>query len=235
MELVQKKIIPVRGIRKIIARNMLNSIQNSCQLTMTSSCDATQLMELRKSFKSNSLLKEITINDLLITIVSRIVARNSSINGHFYHDKIIQFSHVNIGFAVDTPKGLFVPVIEKSDTLTLRDLSIETKRLIRACKDGTITMDEMSGGTFTISSLGTFGIEIFTPVINSPEIAILGVGTISECLRQKEMSFEFYPRLSLSLTIDHQAIDGAPAARFLQELTQNITEAKNIIHKGDIG
>ena len=131
-----------------------------------------------------------------------------------------QYSHVHLGVAVDTPRGLMVPTVRYADTLTLRDLAAEAKRLAVACVESRITPDELTGGTFTVTNLGAFGVESFTPVLNPPQVGILGVGNINLKPVQVGETVEFIPHIGLSLTINHQVVDGAPAARFLQALAQ---------------
>ena len=146
-------------------------------------------------------------------------------NAHFTEGRILQFQRVHLAFAVDTPRGLLVPVIRGADRLTLKRLSAEAARLAQACQQGSALPEELAGGTFTVSNLGALGIEFFTPVINPPQVAILGVGGIS--LKPVPVPAEpagaaFKPHLALSLTANHQVLDGAPAARFLAELCRNI-------------
>jgi pyruvate dehydrogenase E2 component (dihydrolipoamide acetyltransferase) len=130
---------------------------------------------------------------------------------------------VHLGCAVDTPKGLLVPVVKFADTLSLKQLSDEFKRLATASMEGKAQPDDLTGGTFTVTNLGAMGIDTFTPVINVPEVAILGVGGISmRAVEDADGDMVFVPHIGLSLTIDHQAVDGAPGARFLKALCDNI-------------
>ncbi|GAI70325.1 unnamed protein product, partial [marine sediment metagenome] len=141
-----------------------------------------------------------------------------------------EFKHVHLGFAVDSPRGLMVPIIHNAHLLSLEKISKEARRLSAACQEETILPDELNGGTFTISNLGTMGIESFTPILNVPQVAILGICSISLKPVMKENEIKFIPHIGLSLTFDHRAVDGAPAARFLQELAMAIAkfELKNI-------
>jgi pyruvate dehydrogenase E2 component (dihydrolipoamide acetyltransferase) len=134
------------------------------------------------------------------------------------------FKHVHLALAVDTPRGLVVPVIRYADTLSLKNISLEAMRLATACQDGRIAPDELSGGTFTVTNLGTFEIESFTPILNPPQVAILGVGNINLKPVNVNGEVQFIPHIGLSLTINHQVVDGAPGARFLQALSQNLTD-----------
>ena len=218
-------IFPLKGIRKTIAARMLSSLQSSAQLTMNAFADARALRAYRERLKHSDDalgLRRVTINDLVMYAVVRTLAAFPALNAHLKDDAIHQFSAVNLGFAVDTPRGLIVPVIHNAAALSLRLLSSEAARLATACSDGTIKPDELDGGTFTVSNLGGLGIETFTPVLNTPQVAILGVGNIA--LKPVEVgdTVQFIPHIGLSLTIDHRAIDGAPGARFLQALAKNI-------------
>jgi pyruvate dehydrogenase E2 component (dihydrolipoamide acetyltransferase) len=132
--------------------------------------------------------------------------------------KIIEFGNVHLGFAVDTPRGLMVPVIRYANLMSLKQLSAEAKRLAKACIDGTVDPDALKGGTFTVTNLGAMGIESFTPVLNAPEVGILGVCAIQPKPVMKGKEVEFVPHMGLSLTFDHAAADGAPAARFLASM-----------------
>ena len=203
---------------------MLKSLQSTAQLTLNTSADASKLLSYRKWLKSSPTklgLDRITINDLVIYAVAKTLPKYRALNAHFLGDKILEFDHVHLGIAVDSPRGLMVPVICNAHLLSLKEISKEAKRLSNACLEGNILPDELNGGTFTVTNLGTMtmGIESFTPILNVPQVAILGVCSIYLKPIMKEDKVQFIPHLGLSLTIDHRAVDGAPAARFLQELT----------------
>ncbi len=218
---------PLKGVRKVIAERMLASVQTTAQLTLNSSADARALQRLRRRFKETDAtlgLGGVTLNDLLHFAVSRTVQRFGYMNSHMGDSKIRQFRHVHLGFAVDTPKGLMVPTIRFADRLSLLQMSEEAKRLAAACQQGSAEADELANGTFTVTNLGGLGIEHFTPVLNPPQVAILGVSNIQLKPVAGESEVEFVPSIGLSLTIDHRAVDGAPAARFLQALCEAIAE-----------
>jgi len=219
--------IPVKGVRKITAARMAESLATTAQLTMNASADATELLAYRKQLKNSPAdmgLQGISINDLLLFAVSRVLGSYPELNAHWMGKSIRQFERVHLGMAVDTDRGLMVPVIRNADFLTLKQLAVETKRLVSACRDGSITSDELKDGTFTISNLGAMGIESFTPVLNVPQVAILGVGNIQLKPVQAENEVIFKPHMGLSITIDHQAVDGAPGARFMNDLTQQLAQ-----------
>jgi len=227
--------IPVRGIRKVTARRMMESIHGTCQLSLHGWADATALKRMRAGFKASdpSLgLSKITITDLVLFAVSRTLVDFPEFNAHFLGDKILRFSQVHLGMATDTPRGLLVPVIRNAAVRSLSDISATAKNLAVACMDGSIAPDDLTGGTFTVSNVGSFGIEAFTPVLNIPEVAILGVGSIAlKPVEDKDGSVSFVPHIGLSLTIDHQAVDGAPGARFLQTLASNIASIDLLLAK----
>ena len=215
------KEISVEGVRKIISERMLKSLQSTAQLTLNTSADASNLLACRESLKSNPQMKrlsKININDFLLYIVANILPKFKNMNAHFLKDKILEFEHVHLGFAVDSPRGLMVPIIHNAHLLSLEEISQEARRLNTACQGETILPDELNGGTFTVTNLGTMGVESFTPILNIPQVAILGVCSISLKPIMKEDKIQFKPYIGLSLTFDHQAVDGAPAAKFLQEL-----------------
>ena len=215
------KEIPVEGVRKIISERMLTSLQSTAQLTLNTSVDASNLLACRKSLKSSPRMKglsKININDFLLYIVANVLPKFKNINAHFFKDKILEFEHVHLGFAVDSPRGLMVPIIHNAHLLSLEEISQEARRLSTACQEETILPDELNGGTFTVTNLGTMGIESFTPILNVPQVAILGICSISLKPVIKDNEIKFIPNIGLSLTFDHRAVDGAPAAKFLQEL-----------------
>lgn len=226
--------IPIEGVRKIISERMLVSLQSTAQLTLNASADASNLLACRESLKSSPQmegLSKININDFLLYIVANILPKFKNMNAHFLKDKILEFEHAHLGFAVDSPRGLMVPVIHNAHLLSLKEISKEARRLSTACQEDTILPDELNGGTFTVTNLGTMGIESFTPILNVPQVAILGICSISLKPIMKDNEIKFIPHIGLSLTFDHRAVDGAPAAKFLQELDRlianfNLTDIK---------
>jgi pyruvate dehydrogenase E2 component (dihydrolipoamide acetyltransferase) len=227
--------VSTKGIRKLIADRMLQSLRNHAQLTLNSSADARSLQSFRKKLKESPEalgLSGITLNDFILYAVSRTLPGYPELNAHWAGDKILRFTRIHLAFAVDTPRGLMVPVIKNADLLSLKAISTEAKRLAKACTEGGITPDELAGGTFTISNLGALGIESFTPVLNAPQVAILGVCSVTPKPVITGEKVEFIPAIGLSLTIDHQAVDGAPGARFLKELTEAIADFEILLAKG---
>ncbi len=226
------KVVPIRGIRKLIAERMLESLKNSAQLTLNSSADATALLNVRKRFKNSSVYKEfqsITINDLIHYAVIKTLPEHPELNSLLVGDKIEYYNRIHLGFAVDTPRGLIVPVIKQAQDFNLLKLSYEARRLAAASLSGKIDTQELSGATFTVTNLGNLGIESFTPVLNLPQTGILGINTITLKPIDRGNGVEFIPHISFSLTVDHRAIDGAVGARFLQSLSKTILEIDLVI------
>lgn len=212
---------PLRGIRKTIARRMLESAQTTAQLTLNSSADATALIAFRQRLKNSDEalgLRSVTINVLLMYALARTLPDFPDLNAIYENETIYRHQAVNLGLAVDTPRGLLVPVVHQAESLSLKQLSSECRRLIRACREGSIQPEEMTGGSFTLTNLGGLGIESFTPLLNPPQVAILGAGSINLKPIQGGDGPIFVPHIGLSLTVNHQVIDGAPAARFLAAL-----------------
>lgn len=222
------------GIRRAISKSMHTSLSTMAQLTHNVSFDATQILNYRKSLKaSGGEYAGITIGDIVLFAVSRTVLNHPDLNANMLDDNTIRlFKHVNLGVAVDTPRGLMVPTIEKADTLSLLEISKAVKELANACRDGGISPDKLSGGSFTVSNLGSLGIESFTPVINPPQTGILGVCcTVDRVRKAADGSIELYPAMGLSLTYDHRAVDGTPASKFLQELCRNLENFTALLAK----
>lgn len=218
--------IPVKGIRKIIADRMFQSLQKTAQLTLHSSFQAKNLLNYRSKLKESYEKvsnRDININHLIMFGIIKALKEYPEMNSHYHHDKIVQFSEIHLGFAVDTEEGLKVPVIHQTEQYSLEQFAQKVQNLTQQCLDRSIQPDDLAGGTFTVTNLGNLGIEYFTPILNSPQTGIMGIG----CQQIKPIiyahSIEFIPVIGLSLTFDHRVIDGAPAARFLK-LVINILE-----------
>ena len=161
---------------------------------------------------------------MVLYAVSRTLSAHANLNAHYFEEegKMRLFSAVNLGIAVDTERGLLVPTLFGADKLSLNEISVKAKELITAAQKGSIAPDLLRGASFTITNLGSLGVESFTPVINPPQTGILGVDTITRRIKEVAGKDVFYPAMGLSLTFDHRAIDGAPAARFLRDLCANL-------------
>lgn len=231
-------IVKNSNIRKTIARNMHDSLQQMAQLTVFASFDATSLLAVRERIKAraaaaanaaknNPTAKEpvnITVNDMINFAVSRTILDFPTLNAHFNSETTTIFHDVHLGVAVDTKNGLLVPTVFNANKLSLRQIAATSKELAKACQEGKATPQMLSGGTFTTTNLGALRIEAFTPIIAPPQTAIIGIGSIDYKTRFENGEYSHYPAINLSLTFDHRAVDGAPAARFLKALCENLED-----------
>ena len=226
------RVEKMSNMRKLIAKSMYNSLQNSAQLTHMLGADARKIQALRK--KAKKALEEgkidanITINDLVCYAVVKALKKFPNVNSHCLGDAMRIFNTVNLGLAVDTERGLMVPAVKGAENLNIVGFSKALKKVADDCKKGCINPDLLSSeaASFTVSNLGGYGVEWFTPIINVPQSAILGVGTITA--RPKDLgagAYAFVPYLGLSLTYDHRAIDGGEATKFLKQVA---TEIENL-------
>jgi len=220
---------PVSNVRKLIARAMHSSLQNSAQLTHHMSADVRNLLKARQKikegFKAGTEKQDITLNDMVCWCVIRALEKHPGANSHFMGETVKTFNKVHLGIAVDTSRGLMVPAVKNAEEMSLHQLSKGLKSVADACRKGSVDPEliQSSAASFTVSNLGNYGVEMFTPVINLPQVAILGVCTIIN--RPADLgnnTFGFVPYIGLSLTYDHRAIDGGPATLFLKEIKEQI-------------
>jgi len=217
------------NMRKIIAKSMHASLQNSAQLTHHLGADARTIQNLRKkakkAFEAGMLSANLTINDFVCFAVVKALKKFPNVNSHFLGESMRLFNKVHLGLAVDTERGLMVPAVRNADDLSIIGLSNQLKEVANACKKGAISPELLAAeaATFTVSNLGAYGVEMFTPVINLPQSAILGVNTIVP--RPKDLGdgvYGFVPYIGLSLTYDHRSLDGGEATRFLKQIAIEI-------------
>ncbi len=228
--------VKLPNIRRVIAKSMHASLSNMAQLTLNATFDASEIMSYRASLKANGEklgMNNITLNDMVLFAVAKTLLGHRDLNANYLDDKDIMryFSHVNLGVAVDTPRGLLVPTVFCADTLSLNELAARTKSVIKDAQAGTINPDLLRGASFTVTNLGSLGVESFTPVINPPQTGILGVDTITRRVKLVDGKDVFYNAMGLSLTFDHRALDGAPAAKFLKELCANLENFNLLLAK----
>jgi pyruvate dehydrogenase E2 component (dihydrolipoamide acetyltransferase) len=217
--------IQVAGRRKIIAERLSQSARETVPVTITSRVDATNLVSLREQFKATGQKPVPAIHDIIAKLLAEVLNQFPLLASRWEGADIVQPDpdQIHIGLAVDTPGGLIVPVIRNVSSQSLMSLAVESARVIQKARDGKLSTSEMQGAVFTITNLGAFGIDAFTPVINLPETAILGLGAIRrEPVVAEDGRIEVRQIMTLSLTFDHRVIDGAPAARFLQTLVNAI-------------
>ncbi len=223
------KVVKMSNMRKLIANAMYNSLQNSAQLTHHLGADARRLQALRKkakkAYEEGRIKANVTINDLVCFAVIKALQKFPNANSHCLGDAMRIFEKVHLGLAVDTERGLMVPAVKNADDLSIVGLSSQLKKVAEECKKGSINPDLLSSqaASFTVSNLGNYGVEVFTPIINVPQSAILGVNTIVP--RPKDLGggvYGFVPFIGLSLTYDHRALDGGEATRFLKQIAIEI-------------
>ena len=213
---------PLKGIRKVISERMMHSLASSAQLTYTATAKAQGLLDMRKKLKESDPklgLNKVTIGDLVGFAAVKTAAKHPAHNAHLVDGVLTTFERVHLGFACDTPRGLLVPTVRNASQLSLGQFSAICKDLAAQAIEGNISPDLLGGATFTVSNLGGFGIESFTPLLNVPQTAILGVDAIfPRAYTDEKGKVRAEQRIGLSLTADHRVIDGADAARFLQDL-----------------
>ncbi|MEO6062587.1 MAG: 2-oxo acid dehydrogenase subunit E2, partial [Thermoflexales bacterium] len=216
---------PMSSTRKLIAERMMTTLRTVAPVTLTTEVDATELVRLRESLKAdaaNGGAEVPSYNDLLAKIAATALAAHPQLNARIEGDEVVTEASAHIGIAVDTERGLLVVVVRDAQDKTVRQIAQASRELIARAKDGKATMNDLRGSTFSITNLGVYDIDAFTPIINAPECAILGVGRIVAkpvILKDKVKARKM---LALSLTFDHRLVDGAPAARFLQRIKQLI-------------
>ena len=230
--------IPLSGMRAIIAQRMAASAHQTAAVTLTTEADATELVALRTRLNESPgerLGFRISYNDILLKIVARCLRDFPYMNARLDGEAICRLPEVHVGLAVDTPRGLLVPVVRHADRLSIAEIGRSLRSLIERAQAGKSLPDDLNSGTFTVSNLGAFGVDAFTPIINLPETAILGIGRIVEKPVVDDNRGGVTPplRLSrclvLSLTFDHRLVDGAPAACFLQHITKLIEKPCSLI------
>jgi len=209
--------VPLTGMRRVIAERMHASLHEMAQLTLGMDVDMTDAARLRRQLVDEWAAEgvKVTYTDLVGRAAIKALAQHPGLNASVESDAVALHVGVNLGFAVAVPAGLLVPVIPAADQLGLRDLSAEAARLAGSCRDGTIGFDRLEGATFTVTALGANGIDFFTPVINPPNVAILGIGRVHDGVGWEGERPVRRQVMTLSLTIDHRAVDGAPGAAFL--------------------
>ena len=230
---------PMTNIRKVIARSMVASLSTMAQLTHNISYDATEVKNARAMFKAKGEpfgMDKISINDIIMYVVARTLMQpeHRAMNANLIDDgkTMKYFRSVNLGMAVDTERGLMVPTIFNADKMTLKQLSDTAKKLAKECKEGKISPDYLQGASFTVSNIGSLGIESFTPVVNPPQTGILGVCAMKDAFRMNNGQIEVYPSMNLSLSYDHRAMDGTPASKFLRDLKVNLENFTLMLAKG---
>jgi pyruvate dehydrogenase E2 component (dihydrolipoamide acetyltransferase) len=210
-----REVIPLAGIRKTTAERLSFSARNAPHSHIIIEVDMTKAAKLHETM-------QLSYTDILVKAVSKALREHSNVNATLEDEKIKVFEDINVGVAVDTGKGLVVPVIRNADKKSLSEVSLAVKELAEKAREGKLTKEDMIGGTFTITNLGMYGVDLFIPIINPPETAILAVGKVTEKPVVVNGQITIKPVMTLTLAYDHRIIDGAPAARFLQNVKQII-------------
>lgn len=221
---IKEKVVPMSQIRKIISKKMSESWNTCPAVTYDIKVDLSNISKVRDEYKEKNI--KVSYTDLLIYMLTRTLEQFPLLNSSIDGENIILKENINIGVAVATDAGLLVPVIKDADKKNIEEISSQLKEISSKAKDGSLSPDYLTGGTFTITNLGMYGIESFSPIINLPEVAILGIGAIKKEIVEVENGFVFKPFMKLCLSADHRAIDGAVAAQFLSQLKSNIENMK---------
>ena len=221
----QDQSVPLRGMRKVIAERMHKSLTDTAQLTITTEVDVTQLIERREEVRRQF---NTTYNDFIIQACAHALLQHPRMNASLEGDAIQLHGAVHVGFAVALDEGLIVPVIHDADKKPLKTIAQEARALAEKARAGQLKLEEVSGGTFTVSNLGMAGVDAFTPILNSPQTGILGVGRIVDKPVVYQGEIARRSMLVLSLTFDHRVIDGAPAGAFLGSVADLLSHGNRI-------
>lgn len=218
----EDKVIPISGMRKVIADNMMNSVQSMAHAYHKVAVDMSEAKLIRAAFKKAE--KKVSFNDIIIMALGRALQEHPRMNAWVEDGKITEKGSVNVGIAVAVDNGLIVPTVRDVQNMTIGEIHDESARLIAKTKAGGLKKEEYSGATFTVSNLGMFGIDEFTAIVNPPQVGILAVGSMTDTPVVRDGQIVIRPMMNLVLTYDHRVIDGAPAAQFLsrvKELLEN--------------
>ena len=217
------RLVPLGRKRKVTAEKMALAAHTVARMTLFLEVDMAETVRVREElapvYQSQDGL-HLSYSDLLILAASRSLREHPYMNARWTDQGIVEIDQVNVGLAVAVPDGLVVPVVKEADRKSLREIARATSDLAARARDGKLSLADLAGGTFTITNLGMYGIELFIPVVNPPEAAILGVGKIVERPVIRDGQVVARPRMALSLSVDHRVVDGAPAARFLARVQQ---------------
>ncbi len=208
-----KEVIPLVGIRKTTAERLSYSARTAPHSTITMEVNMTNAVKIHEE-------TAVSYTDLLIKAVATALRDHPFLNATLENEQIKVFEDINVGFAVATEQGLVVPVVHNADQKTVSEIAAKVKELVEKARQGKLSKEDLTGGTFTITNLGMYGVDVFIPIINPPETAILGVGRIAEKLTLVDNQVKIKPVMQLSLSYDHRIVDGAPAAQFLQKVKQ---------------
>ncbi|HLK77808.1 MAG TPA: dihydrolipoamide acetyltransferase family protein [Streptosporangiaceae bacterium] len=222
------QVIPLTGMRGVIATRMHASLQEMAQLTLGTEATMDAAVALRAELKQH-WQNVPTITDLIVRAAALALREHPRLNASVTDQAIHVHQDINVGLAVALEEGLLVPVLKRADQLPLSELSKETRRLAQAARTNKLTLPELEGGTFTVSTLGSYGIDFFTPVITPGQVAILGVGRLRDSVRWEADTPVKTQVLTLSITFDHRAVDGAPAADYLHSVATRLAKPLTLL------
>ncbi|MEZ5743040.1 MAG: 2-oxo acid dehydrogenase subunit E2 [Sphingomonadaceae bacterium] len=221
-------VVPFDGVRKVVAKRLTEAKQQIPHFYLRVSASADKLLEMRKT--ANLVLGcKASVNDWIVMAAAKALVRHPEVNAQVHGEEVHQFPHADISVAVAGPKGLMTPIVRQADLMRIDQIAAETKRLIEKTNAGKLTMSEMSGGTFSVSNLGMFGIENFDAIINPPQATILAVGGATrQPVETPDGDIAFETRISFTLSVDHRAVDGAAGAQFMATLKSLIEEPEGM-------
>ncbi len=225
------RVVPLTGMRGTIAKRMLASLQESAQLTHGYHVTLDAVIAVRQQLKAESAEGETvpSINDFVVKAAALALREHPGLNASVVGEEIHELGDIHVGLAVAVPGGLYVPVVRHADELTITEIAEETRSLASSARGGTLRLDQLEGGTFAVTSLGTYGVDFFTPVINPGNVAILGVGQVRDGVRWEGDTPVRTQEVTLSLTFDHRAVDGAPAADYLRTVERLLTRPLRLL------
>lgn len=226
------KITPASAMRQVIATRMHGSLMQSAQLTMNMKADVTDLMALREEVNHTVQTRygmKLTVTDFIARAVVLALQEHSNMNSAYIDEHIVTYEYVHLGMAVSLTQGLVVPVVQHAEALSVVELSKQIKSLSEQARTGKLQSDQLTGSTFTVTNLGAYGVDHFTPILNPPEAGILGVGVATDAPVFQGGDWQTRTMLPLSLTFDHRIVDGAPAAEFLQTIKQFLEKPTHLL------
>jgi len=229
---IEEEILPLVGVRKIVAERMASSFQSAPHFYLTRLADAQGLGEMRERLLpviENQTGVRLTHSDLLVQMVARVLKRHPLVNAAWHAQGIRMNKAINIGLAVATPQGLIVPVIHAADTKTLAEIATRRNELVQKAEAGKLTLEDLEGGTFTLTNLGMFGVDAFNAILNPPQAALLAVGRIADRVVARDGQPVVRPTVYLTLSVDHRILDGANAAQFLTEIVAVVEEPYRLL------
>ncbi len=227
-----RNVQPHSPIRRTIAERMVASHQTTAPVTLTTTADVTNLVRLRQQLKGSGATVDVVVpslTDFIVKLTAITLKSFPLLNARWEEHGIVTSAEIHIGIAVDTDAGLLVPVVRNVEQLSLRSLAARSQELIAKARTRRLTAEDMQGGTFTVTNLGSYGIDAFTPILQVPQCAILGIGRIQKAPVFVENQFVPRDMITLSLTFDHRIVDGGPAARFLQAVARAIENPADLL------